>query len=74
MLIYLNNYCDISESLDKSTLPWHDYLDKANSWVNVVAIVYESELTNFLLERAYYLGFALPINNKIGYYDIRISQ
>jgi hypothetical protein len=41
-----------------------DYLDKANSWVNVVAIVYESELTNFLLERAYYLGFSLPINNK----------
>jgi hypothetical protein len=72
MLIYLNNYCDISESssklifyhLDRSTLPWHDYLDKANSWVNVVAIVYESELTNFLLERAYYIGFSLPINNK----------
>jgi hypothetical protein len=52
MLLYLNNYCDISESssklvrfyhLDKSTLPWHDYSDKTNSRVNVVAIVYESE-------------------------------
>jgi hypothetical protein len=52
MLLYLNNYCDIPESssklvrfyhLDKSTLPWHDYSDKTNSRVNVVAIVYESE-------------------------------
>ena len=52
MLLYLNNYCDISESsskfvrfhnLDKSTPTWDDYLDKTNCRANRVTNVYGSE-------------------------------
>lgn len=40
-------------------------LDKTNFRVNVLAIVYESEWTNFLLERAYYLCFVFAYKQQI---------